>query len=239
MTSSTDIPTDIQTHIDELVLYYEEDQNKRFVETTEQNLLTHIASSKGLMTQIHSRRSRLKSAESLRDKLHRQYRKAAKQGNEWDITKDNLLVAINDLVGIRLLHLHTRQFATINTHLHEVFQEYRYEIVDGPWARTWDDEYRAFFADLDVKTMGSETLYTSVHYVVRTPARTHMTAEIQVRTLMEEVWGEVDHLINYPHESEHLPIREQIRALARSTSASTRLVDAIFRSNEHLGGQVG
>ena len=65
-----------------------------------------------------------------------------------------------------------------------------------------------------------------------------MTAEVQVRTLMEEVWGEVDHLINYPQESAYLPIREQIRALARSTSASTRLVDAIFLSNSWLDDTV-
>jgi hypothetical protein len=39
---------------------------------------------------------------------------------------------------------------------------------------------------------------------------------------------EVDHTINYPHKSESIPCREQIRALARQTSSATRLVDAIF-----------
>lgn len=239
MSSSTEVPAAIQGEVDKLVLFYEEEKNKKFVKTTEDNLLAHIAWSGSLMTQIHSRRSRLKSPQSLRDKLYRQYNKILGQGGQWDISKDNLFVAINDLVGVRLLHLHTRQLGVINELLHEVFEEYRYEIIEGPWARTWDDESRAFFAELGIETVGSKTLYTSVHYVVKTPARTPMTAEIQVRTLMEEVWGEVDHLINYPQESEHLPIREQIRALARSTSASTRLVDAIFRSNDHLQGHSG
>jgi ppGpp synthetase/RelA/SpoT-type nucleotidyltranferase len=45
---------------------------------------------------------------------------------------------------------------------------------------------------------------------------------------MEEVWGEVDHTLNYPHPTDSVPCREQIRALARSTSSATRLVDAIF-----------
>lgn len=234
MSSPTDIPADIQAATEELILFYEQEKQRLFVKTTERNLLDHIGSNEGLTRQIHSRRSRLKASESLRDKLHRQYDRSIQQGRSFDITTENLFETINDLVGVRLLHLHTLQFPTINTHLHEVFDEYRYEVVEGPWARTWDDEYRAFFDALNIKTVGSDTLYTSVHYVVRTPSRTPMTAEIQVRTLMEEVWGEVDHLINYPHESEHLPIREQIRALARSTSASTRLVDAIFRSNDHL-----
>ena len=239
MSFSKETPAAIQKTIEDLVSFYEEKNNRLFVETTEDNLLAHIAWSGDLMTQIHSRRSRLKSPDSLRDKLYRQYNKAVAQGDQWDITADNLFVEINDLVGVRLLHLHTRQFGMINRLLHEVFEEYRYEVIEGPWARTWDDEYRAFFADLGIETVESETLYTSVHYVVKTPARTPMTAEVQVRTLMEEVWGEVDHSINYPQESEHIPIREQIRALARSTSASTRLVDAIFRSNDHLGGDIG
>lgn len=47
---------------------------------------------------------------------------------------------------------------------------------------------------------------------------------------MEEVWGEVDHSINYPHKTESLPCREQIKALARATSSCSRLVDSIFTS---------
>lgn len=55
-----------------------------------------------------------------------------------------------------------------------------------------------------------------------------MTCELQVRTLAEEIWGEVDHRVNYPHPAESVACRQQIRALARSTSAAGRLVDAIF-----------
>jgi ppGpp synthetase/RelA/SpoT-type nucleotidyltranferase len=70
-----------------------------------------------------------------------------------------------------------------------------------------------------------------VHYVIKPRKKTRYTCEIQVRTLMEEVWGEVNHSLNYPHETKSLACREQIAALARTTSASTRLVDAIFRSH--------
>ena len=71
-------------------------------------------------------------------------------------------------------------------------------------------------------------MYTSVHYVIGSASRTRMTAEIQVRTLMEEVWSEVDHSVNYPHQNESLPCREQLKVLARVTSSATRLVDSIF-----------
>jgi hypothetical protein len=42
----------------------------------------------------------------------------------------------------------------------------------------------------------------------------------------------VDHKINYPHKSESLSCREQIKVLARVTSSCSRLVDSIFHSYE-------
>jgi hypothetical protein len=55
-----------------------------------------------------------------------------------------------------------------------------------------------------------------------------MTCELQVRTLTEETWGEIDHFINYPHPTTSVPLHEQIRVLARATSIAARLADAIF-----------
>ena len=75
-------------------------------------------------------------------------------------------------------------------------------------------------------------MYTSVHYVISSASRTTVTCEIQVRTLMEEVWGEVDHLLNYPVPSGVLASREELKVLARVTSSASRLVDAIFLTHE-------
>ena len=49
---------------------------------------------------------------------------------------------------------------------------------------------------------------------------------------MEEVWGEVEHSINYPHKIDNLACREQLKVLARVTSSATRLVDSIFLTFE-------
>jgi len=81
-------------------------------------------------------------------------------------------------------------------------------------------------------------MYTSVHYVVQPNSISELTCEIQVRTLMEEVWGEVDHKINYPEKADSLSCREQIKVLARVTSSCSRLVDSIFLAHqEALTGQ--
>jgi hypothetical protein len=86
--------------------------------------------------------------------------------------------------------------------------------------------------NLGVETKDSKTMYTSVHYIVEANTKTKYTAEIQVRTLAEELWGEVDHTLNYPHESKVLACREQIKVLARVTSSCSRLVDSIFTSHQ-------
>lgn len=182
----------------------------------------------------HSSRSRVKDPEHLRDKLLRKLRRCKEAGHDFDITTDNLFERINDLAGIRLLHLHTSEFQAIDAALRGLLEENMYSIVEGPEAKTWDDEYRQYFKGIGVKVVESERMYTSVHYVIGANTRTKRTAEIQVRTLAEELWGEVDHTINYPHESNKLACREQIKVLARVTSSCTRLVDAIFATHNEV-----
>jgi ppGpp synthetase/RelA/SpoT-type nucleotidyltranferase len=62
--------------------------------------------------------------------------------------------------------------------------------------------------------------------------------EIQVRTLFEEIWGEIDHTINYPHSTDSLACKEQLRVLQKLVSTGTRLADSIFRTfKEHNGNK--
>lgn len=209
-----------------LVSHYQD--HKDLMTTFGNSVRLAVRDASALRPFIHSMRFRMKDPDHLADKLLRKLVHSKKAGSEFDISKDNLFTKITDLAGLRILHLHTTQFAGINEHLLRVIDEQPIELVEGPFARTWDDEYRKYFRDLGVDTQESETMYTSVHYVVSSKMKTTMTCEIQVRTLMEEVWGEVDHAINYPHAVQSVGCREQIRALARSTSSATRLVDAIF-----------
>jgi putative GTP pyrophosphokinase len=201
------------------------------------HILEALPGSESLATLIHSYKTRVKEPEHLRDKLRRKWRKAQAASVECDVTVDNLYDRINDLAGLRLLHLHTLQFPAINAALGGIFVEDGYEVIEGPTARTWDDEYRRYFESIGVATVGSERMYTSVHYVIKPNKHSKISAEIQVRTLAEELWGEVDHSINYPTPSEVLACQEQIKVLARVTSSCTRLVDSIFRTNAESRGK--
>lgn len=191
-------------------------------------LLAALKSSAALNASIHSMRSRIKDRDHLADKLARKIRDCKQKEKAFEITPDNLLVKVNDLIGVRLLHLYTRQITAVDAALRDVFNEGKYDLLEGPFARTWDDESRQFFKDCNIATQESPSMYTSVHYVIGSASRTTVTAEIQVRTLMEEVWGEVDHTMNYPHPVDSIACREQLKVLARVTSSASRLVDSIF-----------
>lgn len=205
-------------------------ESKELVERFLKQILSNIEGSAELAPHIHSVRTRMKDPEHLRDKILRKCVEAREKNEGVDLSRDNLLSKISDLAGIRILHLHTDQIELIDKFLKEIFKEHFIDILEGPTARTWDIEYRSKFQKLGIATEDNERMYTSVHYIVESNSRRKVTCEIQVRTLMEEVWGEVDHTINYPQPTKSLPCREQIKALARVTSSATRLVDAIFAS---------
>jgi putative GTP pyrophosphokinase len=195
-------------------------------------LLPSLSSAPSLSPLVHSIRHRIKDPVHLRDKLLRKLMESRERGNRFRITADNFAWTVNDLVGVRVLHLHTRQLTDIDAALQDALKEASYKLVEGPIARTWDDEYREYFRAKGIRTLDSPTMYTSVHYVIGSASRTRLTAEIQVRTLMEEVWGEVDHLLNYPKPNASLPCREQLKVLARVASGAGRLVDSIFVTHE-------
>ncbi len=200
-------------------------------------LKDHVLGDKDLMSQVHSIKWRIKDPGHLRDKLVRQLGKAKESGKPFKITTDNLFSKINDLAGFRILHLHTRQMDHINKALVRIFDQALYRLIEGPVAKTWDDESREYFEGIKIPTekkvnKKKPTLYTSVHYVIRPNLKTESTCEIQVRTLADEIWGEVDHTINYPYTVRSIACHEQIQVLARVTTSCSRLVDSIFRSFE-------
>src|SRR5260370_41756092 len=120
----------------------------------------------------------------------------------------------------------------IHSHLMDVILEQQYKLIEEPTANCWDVEYEAIYKGLGIATHSRESMYTTVHYVVESNQRTKITCEIQVRTLMDEVWGEVSHRVNYPLESAKDICKDQLKILARLTTGCTRLVDSIFKSHK-------
>jgi GTP pyrophosphokinase len=226
------IPQTTIKKIDKLVNIYASEQNRfiRFTNAVHDSLSTYDE----LLPYVHSFKKRTKDPSHLREKLIRKALEAKKNKLPFEINETNLFDKIQDCSGVRILHLHTEQMQKIDFTLKKLFDEESYSLFEGPIANTWDDEYSKFFKDISIKVKRKDTLYTSVHYVIQSNNKFQTKCEIQVRTLMEEVWGEVSHRINYPDESLSIACQEQLRVLARVTSSGTRLVDSIFKSKEEF-----
>ena len=220
----------IERQISKIVDFYEKERHH--FDSLANNVLGNLLEDEELKRLIHFTRVRSKDPDRLRDKLGRKAKDAIKVGKKFAITPNNLFVEIGDLAGIRLLHLYTKQMIEIHPLIKAMLQEHNYILVDGPTAYTWDSENKHLFESIGIANDDSESMYTSVHYTVEPNRVTKMRCEIQVRTLVEEVWGEVSHKINYPHKTESESCQEQLRVLARATSSCTRLVDSIFVSND-------
>jgi len=188
----------------------------------------HPALNQKPLSIIHSIKSRLKDPERLADKLQRKLNKGIV------ITKDNIFTNITDFIGIRVLHLYQDQFEPIHSAITEKITSGDWTFVEEPKAYTWDPESDQFYKRLSIQTEVRDTFYTSIHYLVKPNNQNSICCEIQVRTLFEEIWGEIDHTINYPHPTTILACKEQLRVLSKLVSTGTRLADSIFRTlNDH------
>jgi putative GTP pyrophosphokinase len=222
----------VQAQIDEAVEHFE--QHRESFDLLAETVHRLVSKHSLLRPFVHSAKYRVKDSSHLRDKLHRKADEAAAKRRAFRITAQNLFRTISDLAGVRILHLNTAQIQHIDPAIRRVLLDEAYQIVEGPVANTWDDEYRSYFDSISIPTSSRPSLYTSVHYVIQSSARSRIRCELQVRTLVEEVWGEVSHALNYPHETGSISCREQLKVLARVSSSCTRLVDSIFASHaEH------
>lgn len=186
---------------------------------------THPKLTNGAPPVVHSVKSRLKDRRHLSEKIER------KASGEDPISKDNLFTRITDLAGVRVLHLYQEQAKAIHLEIVDKIENKGDWVLDEPpKAYTWDPEATDFFASMGLNVQLKESLYTSVHYLVRPRKGSPLCCEIQVRTLFEEIWGEVDHSLNYPAATNIVACREQLRVLTKVVGAGSRLVDSIFRT---------
>lgn len=211
---------------DKIVLAYLNPEKQYELKAFLQTVLFFFENNPALKGIVHSVKSRMKDPEHLKDKIQRKLK------SEKIIDENNLFTVVNDLIGVRVLYLYQDQFQLIHNELLKKVDETKdWMFVEAPKAYTWDPETREYFEKLNIHTEVRDTYYTSVHYVIKPNNElSNITCEIQVRTLFEEIWGEIDHTINYPHQTEIIACKEQLRVLAKLVSTGTRLADSIFRT---------
>jgi len=165
---------------------------------------------------IHSVRYRLKDPEHLIEKI---IREKIRNKNNKLVTRENYKDRIEDLVGIRLLHVFKDDWKEI----HDSIGKYMRPIIDC-FAYHADDEDEHFIRELnerDITIKKDADGYRSIHYSVllaenmETPIR----CEFQVRTLFEEAWSEVSHATRYPYDQDNQYLSSYLKNFNRLTAS--------------------
>lgn len=157
---------------------------------------------------VHSFRYRVKDTEHLLEKIIRKNPEYRKRGD--CLSKGNYERYVTDLMGIRILLLFKSDWIYVHAHLME---RYKDMLLEPPFAhiRKGDDDhlYQGKVAIKDNKP------YRSVHYVIG--AENGVAVEIQVRTLYEEAFSEIDHKLRYPYNLQNEMLRNYIDIMNRLT----------------------
>lgn len=179
---------------------------------------------------VHSVRARVKDSFHLLDKIVRKtIRKRKEVGNEnYSISLANYKHEITDLIGVRAIHLFKESAPNIDAYIRNTWTLEETPII----------YYRA--GDLIEEVIEKETLiedfeykrheygYRSWHYLISTNlTKEQNIVEIQVRTLFEEGWSEIDHQLRYPNNTDNLLLTEQLLVLNRIAGSADEMVDTI------------
>jgi len=178
--------------------------------------------------QIHTVKSRIKYPEHLIEKIIRKTIKGKKSDPTYEINVSNYKSEIGDLIGIRALHLYKHQAADIdqtirmNWNLHEKATIYH---------RLGDLTNEQYIDQENFQFLVHDAGYRSWHYVIKSQmTKVNYLAEIQVRTIFEEGWSEIDHQLRYPYDLDNKILNEQLLILNRISGGADELVNAILHT---------
>lgn len=148
---------------------------------------------------VHSVRYRIKDPEHLIEKIIRKKIESA----DSNITKDNYKEEVTDLIGLRALHLYKDDWEVINDYIRGLWNLKQKPVAN--YRKGDSQDLIDFFRQKDCDIKEHKYGYRSVHYLIETqPAKQKFYAEIQVRTIFEEAWAEIDHTIRYPYDLDNV-----------------------------------
>lgn len=144
---------------------------------------------------IHSVKSRIKEPDRLIEKIIRKTEdRRLKYDDDFQFTLNNYKNEINDLIGIRVIHIFKDQWQDIHEFITKTWK------VIEVTANVREGDNTKKFEELNIEVRSRISGYRSVHYLVEFyPTNEKVIAEIQVRTIFEEGYGEIDHRLRYSH----------------------------------------
>ena len=150
------------------------------------------------LSKVHSVKYRIKDPEHVIEKIIRK----KSEDPQIDINIDNYKTELTDLIGLRALHLFKEEWYQIHEYIITTWDLKRKPIAN--YRKGDNEEYINLFQENGCESKQHKFGYRSVHYIIETrPEKETYFAEIQVRTVFEEAWSEIDHTIRYPYDQDN------------------------------------
>lgn len=191
-------------------------------------------------SKVHSVRWRIKDPEHLMVKIIRKTTKDSGYYKEkyLTISVENYFNEITDLIGMRALHLFKQDCFKIIDSLDETWEK-KENITVYIRKGDKDDDYNNYPDwNIDIHNAG----YRSIHFVFsdKPDKKLEVCTEVQVRTVFEEGWSEIDHKIRYPNFSDDedigafLDIFNRLAGSADEMGSFVKTLSTVIQSKNEL-----
>ncbi|WMW46615.1 hypothetical protein RFN66_18615 [Bacillus paralicheniformis] len=169
----------------------------------------------------HTVRMRVKDPEHLVEKLIRK----KVENNDFSFDLKDYKTKITDLIGVRVLHLYKEDAIEIDKLIRKHWNPYETPTI---YYREGDSNTAKDTETEDFVYKKHPAGYRSWHYLIESKlTRENVIAEIQVRTIFEEGWSEIDHRLRYPYNLGDQILKNQLMVLNRLAGSADEMVESI------------
>ncbi|WP_239616371.1 RelA/SpoT domain-containing protein [Cohnella mopanensis] len=201
-------------------IYNEYSKSRNELEPTARTLAEFFSS----IEKAHSVKYRIKEPEHLIEKIIR------KRSKGQDINILNYSQEITDLIGIRVLHLFKEDWEYIDK-----FIVSQWILHETPRANIREGDSKAKYEKHNCDIIIHPAGYRSVHYLIKSNLMIkQIISEIQVRTIFEEAWSEIDHKVRYPYNTSNRILSEYLEIFNRLSGSADEMGSFINNLNSNL-----
>lgn len=181
----------------------------------------HIVSKLIDVPLVHSVRRRVKEPSHLIEKI---IRKGAKY-QDLGINKTNYIQVVTDLIGIRVLHLFKDDWTKLHRSITDIWETKEIPQLNVRRGDYKSQELEDKLKDIDCEIIIREYGYRSVHYLIgaNISKNRETYVEIQARTVFEEAWSEIDHIIRYPYDTDNPILTEYLAIFNRIAGSADEM----------------
>ncbi|MFC1608925.1 RelA/SpoT domain-containing protein, partial [Patescibacteria group bacterium] len=176
-------------------------------------------------------RYRLKGTDDLIAKI---IRKKIKDPKRKSVTLNNYKKQITDLIGIRALHLLKKEWEDIGE-----FILNNWELHEVPSIKMRKGDNVSYYSKAiesgEYKKEEHKESYRSVHFLIESrPDKEMYVSEIQVRTIFEEAWSEIDHKVRYPNYTEDELVNRFLKIFNNLAGSADEMGSYVVNLKENL-----